>query len=391
MYKGSLSKIVVAVKVISKRNGADDILKKSLNECEILRHLEQKNVQQYFLKYYGVYACQTTVCLCLELYECTLKEYMLMKENKLQKEEAIQKCRSLARGVEFLHSEKIIHRAISPDNIFVVEYPMETLFKFGNLGSCERIDSMKEGKEKTFTSKCFDYQAKEVLEEWIIQTDDQYLFQLKYSFRADIFALGCVFCFTLTNGHHPYCSGKKSPYKNILKGCDPVFDELTKSKDFHLIVLIKPMISHREKYRPTAAEVCVHPALWKDDDILEFYYKVSDKLSDKVPKEEPNKEELEKKKQKEKNQFENKSILHKDWLENIPLKELKDCLKEGKNKYDGKRVESLLRAIRNTKSHIDGWPSSVKNSVKEFEGGTLAIWNEACPDLFEHVYQSVKK
>ena len=40
----------------------------------------------------------------------------------------------LARGIEFIAREKVVHRDIKPDNIFVKKEKHHTLFKLGDFG-----------------------------------------------------------------------------------------------------------------------------------------------------------------------------------------------------------------------------------------------------------------
>nr|AGS53139.1 putative serine/threonine protein kinase [uncultured bacterium contig00040] len=61
----------------------------------------------------------------------TLKEYMAEKGGKLPEEEALHYIRPILEAVASIHSKKIIHRDLSPDNIFILRDGRVKVLDFG--------------------------------------------------------------------------------------------------------------------------------------------------------------------------------------------------------------------------------------------------------------------
>ena len=53
--------------------------------------------------------------------------------------EVLEMCLQVASGVEFLHKNKIVHRDIKPDNIFLKQEGGELVFKIGDLGVAKNL------------------------------------------------------------------------------------------------------------------------------------------------------------------------------------------------------------------------------------------------------------
>jgi len=80
-------------------------------------------------------------------------------------------------GLEYLHSQKIIHRDIKPQNILVTKNGVVKITDFGI--SSQLAENMR--FQQTNTSGTIAYMAKESAEDRI------------YSVKSDIFSLGIVF------------------------------------------------------------------------------------------------------------------------------------------------------------------------------------------------------
>lgn len=95
------------------------------------------------------------------------------------------------------------------------------------------------------------------------------------SYSVDIFSLGCVYYYVLTNGEHPF----GEPFRrqsNIVNGEYSL--EKVKSNPQGLYDLINLMISSDADMRPPLADVMTHPIFWTKDKILAFFLDVSDRV-----------------------------------------------------------------------------------------------------------------
>ena len=91
---------------------------------------------------------------------------------------------------------------------------------------------------------------------------------------VDIFSLGCVYYFVLSNGHHPYGESFKRQ-ANILANDF----NLSHIKEQHVALnLIEKMIGVEPSLRPTSSAVLKHPLFWSKDKCLTFLQEVSDRV-----------------------------------------------------------------------------------------------------------------
>lgn len=81
------------------------------------------------------------------------------------------------QGLQVLHSIKIIHRDIKPDNIFLSK---ENTIKLGDLGIAKTLDQTSKYSGKFSIIGTFSYMSPEILN------------SETYSFNTDIWSLGCV-------------------------------------------------------------------------------------------------------------------------------------------------------------------------------------------------------
>lgn len=93
----------------------------------------------------------------------------------------------------------------------------------------------------------------------------------------DVFSLGCVYYFVLTNGEHPF----GEPFRrqsNIVNGEYSIAK--VQSNPQGVYDLINLMISSDSNMRPPLSDVLSHPMFWSKDKILTFFLDVSDRLAD---------------------------------------------------------------------------------------------------------------
>jgi serine/threonine-protein kinase/endoribonuclease IRE1 len=119
----------------------------------------------------------------------------------------------LATGLEYIHKQGLIHRDLKPENVLICTSNFYlTLMKWADFGLSKQVNergtcSMSEikGTEK--------WLAPEILK---LLDDKRDEITQRGTIQSDVFAEGLVFGYYLSNGLHPFGSGRKIP-SNILK------------------------------------------------------------------------------------------------------------------------------------------------------------------------------
>ncbi|KAG8950157.1 bifunctional endoribonuclease/protein kinase ire1 [Tulasnella sp. 424] len=193
---------------------------------------------------------------------------------------------------------------------------------------------------------------------------------------VDVFALGCLFYYTLTSGEHPY--GERFEREvNILKNVrnldrlEPLGEEGTEAGD-----LITRMLDPDPKDRPDMTSCLIHPFFWTPARRLGFLQDASDRFE--IMCREPREPQL------VALETGAPDVVGSDWHKKLD-KLFDDNL--GKfRKYDGKSVQDLLRALRNKKHHYQDIPDNVKRAIGGLPEGFLSYFTKRFPRLFLHVY-----
>ncbi|MCJ1404603.1 bifunctional endoribonuclease/protein kinase ire1 [Xylographa trunciseda] len=317
--------------------------------------------------------------------------------------------KQITAGIRYLHSLKIVHRDIKPQNILVSspkklpahpEIFQPPRFLISDFGLCKKL----EGDQSSFRATTAHaagtsgWRAPELLVDDDASTplatptlnssttasahsnSEPLILDTQTNRRAtraiDIFSLGCVFYYVLTGGNHPFDrDGKYMREANIVKGNYNLAD-LANLGDFQWEAkdLIARMLSHQPKLRPDAGTVLCHPFFWSAEERLDFLCHVSDQFEFE-PRDPPS---------AALNVLESyaPAILGAsgyDFLRILP-KEFRDTLGK-QRKYQGNRLLDLLRALRNKKNHYEDMPESVKEKVGSLPAGYLGFWTRRFPEL----------
>lgn len=163
----------------------------------------------------------------------------------------------MAKGLVYLHSLKIVHRDIKPTNILIyVPQNADTkpVVKLADFGLCKVL---KNDLESDFTNS--NTRNPSGTQGWMAHE----LYESnRLDSRVDIFSLGCVFVYTVTDGKHPFGDDHIERLIRIRRN-EPI--SLTQkdlkasySFDFKALNLIRSMIEWDPKDRPTAENILQH-------------------------------------------------------------------------------------------------------------------------------------
>jgi len=196
---------------------------------------------------------------------------------------------------------------------------------------------------------------------------------------VDIFALGCLFYYVLTNGSHPY-GDRFEREVNIMK------DEKSLDGVMHFgeegveaIDLITSMLHPESSGRPDTSTCLLHPFFWDAGKRLTFLQDASDRY-EVLPRDPMDRELLELERGAH-------DVVGSDWhsrMDKIFIENL------GKyRKYNGRSIQDILRALRNKKHHYQDMPDNVKRHMGPLPEGFLAYFTRRFPALFLHVHRRV--
>ncbi|TPX75778.1 hypothetical protein CcCBS67573_g02946 [Chytriomyces confervae] len=392
VFKGTFENRPVAIKRLLL-----DFYDVAHHEVKILRDSDQhQNVVRYFYQEQS----EKFMYIALELCPASLADVIENHSPEMSSIRSTLKPRQvlsqIMSGIQYIHSLKLVHRDVKPQNILIGEsrgslnsHPRILISDFG---LCKRLAEDQSSFHNTMhtaggtvgwrapecmiNQKPSEQSSDSEQSQWVLLAPSQ---KMRITKSIDIFSAGCVFYYYLTSGVHAF-GDKYTREMNILRGnhrldrLDSIFDGGAEAKD-----MIKKMIFKDPKKRLDSASVLLHPYFWTSSKKLAFLQDVSDRLESE--EREPPSAIL---KQLERGA---PKVVGTDWTRKLDRRMLEDMGKF--RKYDGRIVQDLLRAMRNKKHHYQDLSKDLKGVLGPLPDGFLAYFLGKFPGLFMHVYHMI--
>ncbi|KAI0772825.1 hypothetical protein BD413DRAFT_711814 [Trametes elegans] len=400
VFKGSLQGRAVAV----KRMLADFVTLAS-REVNVL---QESDDHPNVIRYYYQEAHANFLYIALELCPASLADVIEHPDQFRDIAIAFEPKRALRQitsGLRHLHALKIIHRDIKPQNI-LISYAKKGVGEnaghrmlISDFGLCRKLEydqtSFLPTAHGSMAAGTVGWRAPEILRGEVklddAGTDESQSSRgsvgtptagtpmgkpARLTKSVDIFALGCLYYYVLTNGSHPFGDRYEREF-NILKnaksleGLERFGEEGAEGVD-----LITRMLSPEAYDRPDTTSCLLHPYFWDPGKRLTFLQDASDRfeIMCRDPKD-ANLVALERGAH---------DVVGADWHSRLDKLFIENLGKF--RKYDGKSVQDLLRALRNKKHHYQDLPDNVKRILGSMPEGFLAYFTRRFPRLFLHVH-----
>ncbi|KAH9819103.1 IRE protein kinase [Melampsora americana] len=444
VLKGTFQGRQVAIKRLLK-----DFVTLATHEVALLQESDDHpNVIRYFVKE----SLENFLYIALELCNGSLSDLIERKsfndsEEILENFNPKKALKQITSGLRYLHSLKIVHRDIKPQNILISftkgppishktsnsknKSSSNKPFKnpsqrrtvrmlISDFGLCKKLDIDESSFAQTANhgAGSFGYRAPEILKGQVNLNEQTNLTPTssitsstinsasngsnetngngsnshgnRLTRSIDIFSLGCIFYYVLTRGEHPFGSRYEREV-NILKGEMGLeqldgFDE----EAFEAQYLIRSMLRSNPKERPTAEQVLQNPYFWDPTKRLMFLCESSDRF------EILDRESDESKTQEILNRLEDLKIFYNYLPTNLSNqiqlnwdKRVDKVLIENLGKYrryDFGSIRDLLRVLRNKKHHFQDLPENLKRTLGNLPEGFLNYFTKRFPSLIIHVY-----
>ncbi|OBA20107.1 hypothetical protein METBIDRAFT_17020, partial [Metschnikowia bicuspidata var. bicuspidata NRRL YB-4993] len=407
VYEGTFENRPVAVKRMlfdfyDIANHEVRLLQESDDHPNVIRYFcSQSNLKEKFL-YIALERC---VCSLEDLIE---KQRFLPQKSKLNITSRNDLLHQLASGLSYLHSLKIVHRDLKPQNILLGETTqrkthfdiLSTRLLISDFGLCKKLDADQSSfgaTTHTAASGTSGWRAPELLhpgsncdisQKFLVSQNRDHInftsveIEKRLTKAIDIFSLGCVFFYILTDGCHPF-GDRYLREANIIKGsCDlsPLIRGCPRDhvEATHLINL---MIHTDPKMRPDTVAILKHPLFWSTGKKLEFLLKVSDRFE--IERRDPPSDLL---LTLEEISF---KVHQGDWLGKFNSNFIENLGKY--RKYHTEKVMDLLRALRNKYHHYNDMPTELQSQMSPLPSGFYNYFNEKFPHLLMEVYAVVEK
>ncbi|XP_044759488.1 serine/threonine-protein kinase/endoribonuclease IRE1 [Coccinella septempunctata] len=308
--------------------------------------------------------------IALEMCQATISDYIEGSKDFLPIT-PLQILQQTTEGLAHLHSLGIVHRDLKPHNVLISMKDSSGNVKamISDFGLCKKLQSGRSSFSASRIEGSEGWTAPEALKK-----EPQ-----RMTSSVDIFSLGCLFYYVLSEGKHPFGD---IVYRtaNIATG-KPCDLQSLKGRNWEVntqLCLIKSMISKNPKERPNCSAILSHPMFWDTTKMLNFFQDVSDRV------EISEFDEVVLRSLESGGMY----VVFNDWGDHIDQDLVIDLRKF--RTYYGRSVRDLLRAMRNKKHHFRELTEAARQILGEIPDSFTYYWIDKFPLLLIHTYLTMQ-
>jgi len=269
----------------------------------------------------------------------------------------------ICQGLRFLHEKNVIHRDLKPTNILISRpdgsWENKRRMKISDFDVSRVLKPHKRNFTKTKSSGSQGWTAPEMYKD------------ARYTIASDIFSLGCVITFILSDGEHPFGSQDDRDF-NIRKAEKPVIP--TNIKDSSALDLINSMINFDPTARPTIQQIIQHPFFKKPTEALDYIRSTY----------ELNKTNAEFVKALE---VQTAHLFDSDWKLSLSAKVQQKLQTGTLTPYKGDSVLHLVKAIRDKYVHYGDLSKAEQSEFGICPEGYYEYWIHRFPSIVVHLWK----
>ena len=168
----------------------------------------------------------------------------------------------LILGLSYLHGKNIVHKDVTPNNVLLLKKEDLTLVKLADFGLSKQLKDGASTFSRTVNPGTAGYASPEILE---INEDNP----KKPTFASDIWSLGAVVFFVLSQGKHPY--GPNNQYRNHFISKFKVPPNIHVLNDWLAIHFVMQLMHHQTEKRPNVFLLLSHPYFTFDSSPMRYF------------------------------------------------------------------------------------------------------------------------